>query len=396
VDKSNLKVLYVSKHNPTSAQNWSGTPHFIYDRISNSYDNTEFFIPNSMGWFRFGAKVVKKIFSMLGNSSIDLTRTEFYARKIGQEVRAKVSEVKPDVVVGVAASIELAYVDTDVPFIHISDATFLAMLDYYPEFSAMGSTLKAQGQKIESRTISNAAAAIYSSDWARKSALNDYHATPEKVHTLPLGANVRGLPDITEDHLAQKFSGQCKLLFIGKEWGRKGGDIVLKTFNILRLKGLDVHLTIIGVNPPGFQSTEAVTVIESLNKDVPAELETFNREFLAASFFFLPTQAEAYGLVYAEAAAFGAISVGPNTGGVPTVVQDGVTGILLPSDANCESYADKIMECWADKDRLATMSKAARTRFHEELSWDRWQSDFEDVVAKVVSQNSKIASNSSS
>ncbi len=340
-------------------------------------------VPKSLRWFRLVSKAFKKLFQYFGNHSIDLTRTSFYSKNIGKEIAAYVQDTKPDVIIGVAASIELAHVETDIPIVHISDATFAAMINYYPEFSKVWKLLESEGNKIEKLTLSRARAVICSSNWARKSAIEYYGVSSSKAFAIPFGANVPNLPDLSDAMLEQKFHGTCKLLFVGKDWQRKGGEIALEVFRKLRQLQVDAEIIIVN-DQARVEPEEGVTVHGSIDKSTVQGLSLFCQLFEEASFFVLPTQAEAFGLVYAEAAAYGCIAVGPETGGVPDIIDDDVTGILMPETATVDEYANRIAELWKNKKKLEQISKAARNKFDDQLSWSNWGAQVSEVVSKKL------------
>ena len=104
--------------------------------------------------------------------------------------------------------------------------------------------------------------------------------------------------------------------------------------------------------------------------------------FARSHFFVMPSRAEAYGLVYCEAAAFGVPSVATSTGGVPTIILDGETGILDDPNATAESYVGRILPLLRDRDRYEAMARAARERAETRLNWDIAG---RDVVARLES-----------
>jgi glycosyltransferase involved in cell wall biosynthesis len=71
--------------------------------------------------------------------------------------------------------------------------------------------------------------------------------------------------------------------------------------------------------------------------------------------------AEAFALVLAEAAASGVPSVATHVGGIPEVVEHGVTGILVPP-ADPAALGRALAELLADPERRAAMGLAARQR----------------------------------
>jgi glycosyltransferase involved in cell wall biosynthesis len=92
--------------------------------------------------------------------------------------------------------------------------------------------------------------------------------------------------------------------------------------------------------------------------------------YARSHFLVMPSNAEAFGLVYAEAAAFGVPSVATRTGGVPTVVVDGETGILDDPGAGAESYAGRILALMKDRPRYEARARAAVSRSATMLNWD--------------------------
>ncbi|MDF2368164.1 glycosyltransferase family 4 protein [Sneathiella sp.] len=370
-----MKIAIVSRHDPTNVSAWSGTPYFITREIQKISDDVVIVRATKLSWVLTLAKICGFIFKKFG-LSVDLSVTEAYSRAAGKEIQKKLELVDPEVVVGIAASPELANVKTSVPILHISDATFAIMTDYYPEMSRVPDWLWREGNEIERKVIENSSYSIFPSHWAIDSAQLDYHAKPEKLRFIRLGANVGALPTVNEEYLAAKFNNKCNILFMGKEWGRKGGDIILSAFKFVRDAGVDAHLYIVGCDPFSGNPPESVTVYESIQKSDPQQFELYNKLFSEASLFVLPTQAEAYGLVFAEAAAFATPVIAPATGGIPSVVDDGKSGLLLPLSADGRKYAETILALWQDKEKLHEMATYAHEKYVNELNWDRWRDDF--------------------
>lgn len=379
-----MRIAIVSRHDPSKTNDWSGTPYFAVAEIRKIHNDVVVLKSRRSKVYLKLSKLLTFCAKRAGNLNFDLSTTNAYSVIVGKLIAKKIEKINPDVIIGIAASPELANLSTDTPIIHISDATFAAMSNYYEEFTKIPSWLWHQGDDIERKVITKASACVLPSDWAKASAISNYGAEPTKVHLLKLGGNVKILPNVTDEYLFNKFNGSCKLLFIGKDWKRKGGDIVLAAFQKLRESHLDVSLSIVGCNPFDEKVPEGIEVYENLSKDNSDQLDTFNRLFSEASFFVLPTRAEAYGLVFAEAAAFGVPSLTSDTGGIPSVVEHGKSGILLPLGASGEEYAEKIVELWLDKDKLSAMSEFARKKYRDELNWDVWREGVSIILKQIV------------
>jgi starch synthase len=94
----------------------------------------------------------------------------------------------------------------------------------------------------------------------------------------------------------------------------------------------------------------------------------------AATVFACPSVYEPLGIVNLEAMACGTAVVASAVGGIPEVVDHGVTGLLVPYDEqNVEGFqrrlAQDINELLADPDRVAAMGHAGRKRAITEFSW---------------------------
>ena len=93
---------------------------------------------------------------------------------------------------------------------------------------------------------------------------------------------------------------------------------------------------------------ENIEIIEYLDKSNPKDLALLYQKYQEANFFLMPTRFDCFGVVYAEAAAFGIPSFGAHVGGVGQVIQDGINGFLFEYSATGEEYANKIIEIYQD------------------------------------------------
>jgi N-acetyl-alpha-D-glucosaminyl L-malate synthase BshA len=102
-----------------------------------------------------------------------------------------------------------------------------------------------------------------------------------------------------------------------------------------------------------------------------------------ADLFLLPSETESFGLAALEAMACGAPVVGSRTGGVPEVVEDGVSGFLFGVGA-VDEMAEAGVRLLTDEGLHRDVAEAARRRAEEEFSTDAVVPRYEALYEKVL------------
>lgn len=335
-------------------------------------------------------KVVSKANHYIGRifkAEFAMSQSVFLSMAYGRQFTPHADPAKYDVLFAPLASNEVAYLKTSVPIVYLSDATFKALENYYFAVDSVSNMYRKQGTYLETRAIEKSSALIYCSNWAADSAKNDYGAAPGKVHTIPLGANIDSPPARESLHKGSS-DGKCRLLFVGRDWQRKGGQIAVDTFLALRAKGVDAELTIVGCQPPQPIDDPNLIVIPFLNKKVDADRKRLEDLYYTSDFFLLPTRAECFGMVFCEANAYGLPIVSTATGGVSTIVQEGVNGFLLPLEAKGDEYARVIENAWKDPSSYRALRTSTRDRYDQVLNWKSWAESVREVMESVVRKRS--------
>jgi phosphatidylinositol alpha-1,6-mannosyltransferase len=99
--------------------------------------------------------------------------------------------------------------------------------------------------------------------------------------------------------------------------------------------------------------------------------------------FALPSRGEGFGLVFLEAMAHGKPVIGGAHGGTPDVVEDGVTGVLVPhGDAALLSGA--LESLLADPARASEMGARGRERVRREFTFEQFQTRLTQVLEDIV------------
>jgi glycosyltransferase involved in cell wall biosynthesis len=284
------------------------------------------------------------------------------------------------------SSVPLSLVDSAAPRIFTTDQLFCDFVQTpYTGIRQPAERFIRLGHSQEKQALSTAALATFPSQWAADSAISRYDAAREKISVIPWGANLPSIPSQEDvDHaIAQRPMQSCHLVFIGRQWARKGGDLLVGTVQELNKAGLPARATIIGCEPQGL-SPELFDIHPYLNKGRPEHFAILSSLMLSSHFLFLPSRAEAYGQAFCEAAAFGLPSIGSTVGGIPTIIKDGETGFVRPLETSAAQFAAIILETMSDKARYLRLAKQAREDFLLRLNWNSFGDRLCDAITAVM------------
>lgn len=215
---------------------------------------------------------------------------------------------------------------------------------------------------------------------------------------------------------------ELRLLFVGRDFMRKGGPAVLRAHETLRERGVPVRSTIVSslhwreddgyVDPPdrGLVRREVARLAQEgivHHRSLPnAEVYALMEQ---ADFLVFPTLHDTFGYVSLEALACGTPVIASATNALPEVVQDGRCGYLLPLELDGEvgrwawtyrtrergflsayeaataalgdALADRLSECWESRETYPALSAGAlervRTRFEIDAARERLEQLYE-------------------
>lgn len=284
-----------------------------------------------------------------------------------------------DILFAPFASTALYSLKTDKPIIYLSDATFAVMVDYY--FKGLVSWNVKQANKIEQTALLKATHAIYASQWAIQSAIQDYNADKSRIHVIEFGANIDEQNIIPHQFI---YNGQLDLLFLGVDWIRKGGDIAVEATRYLNDKGIHTTLHIAGIRnlDNNIANLPYVKNYGFLNKNNPNDYNKLVSIIQQSHCLLLPTKAECAGIVFCESSANGLPIFTYNTGGVSNYVENGKNGYMLPIGSSGQEFGEKIYEC-LQSGELEKMSKTAVDTYKEKLNWTVWGQKIEHIIESL-------------
>ncbi|NLG26578.1 MAG: glycosyltransferase family 4 protein [Chloroflexi bacterium] len=174
-------------------------------------------------------------------------------------------------------------------------------------------------------------------------------------------------PDTRERYAA----GQ--LLFAGRLVPAKRVDVLIGALGLLHARGYRPRLVVAGRGPLRESLEEqcrqlGLTPWVTFAGHLP--LDELGALYQHSSIFVLPSAQEAFGKVLAEAGLSGLPLVATRVSGIPELVADGDSGLLVPPD-DARSLADALARLLDDPDLTQRMGREARRRLSERLSFAR-------------------------
>jgi glycosyltransferase involved in cell wall biosynthesis len=172
----------------------------------------------------------------------------------------------------------------------------------------------------------------------------------------------------------------CRQLF-----PRKGIRFLLQAAAQLKPRFPDLKIVLAG---DGFERPELARLAKELGiaSDVTflgwvpnTELPQYYR---AAALSVIPSLEEGFGIPAAEAMGCEVAVVASDAGGLPEVVEDGVTGLVVPR-GNSAALAQAIGSLLSDPQRRRQMGQAGRARALRLFDWDRTAEQFEQLYREV-------------
>jgi glycosyltransferase involved in cell wall biosynthesis len=191
----------------------------------------------------------------------------------------------------------------------------------YSHRPSASKTVESVKNALNRRTFNRARRLVVWNQWGKRSLVGEYGADADKVSVIPPGID---LAQWNFPRPVSEASAPVRLLFVGGDFRRKGGETLLAAFrqNLMHRCELDI-VTREHVNVEGLAN---VRVHHGLGPNAPELMALYAR----ADAFVFPTLGDALPLAIMEAMASGLPVITTNVGAIVEQVDHGVTGFLVP------------------------------------------------------------------
>lgn len=214
-------------------------------------------------------------------------------------------------------------------------------------------------------------------------------APREKVVTVYNGIDferVQPSKDNFRERIRQEFDAEDKFLILttGRLHPEKGYPYLFEA--VAKLKKLVNKPFVWLIAGKGPLETEFRQRVSELGCDDVIKFIGFRKDIpdlmSTADVFVLPSVAEAFGVVFAEAIYLGVPIVATKIGGIPEIVTDGVDGILIPP-ADSNAIANTVADLISNPEKLKSLANKGRDKVIGKFEFEDMTRNYEAVYESL-------------
>lgn len=381
-----LTIGLLGVEDPADVRSYSGTPFHLAHFLRQRGHDVRICGPYPLRYRRI-LLFLNRLLYRLTKTHLVWERFPLITRQY-RKIIENYARANPDLDLLLATSV--FYVDSAnvrIPLIAWGDTTAQGVIGLYPYYTNIGQSMIAESHAVEQRALTACTGAIFSSEWAARTAIETYDVDPAKVHVITYGANILDSPDAEalERLLLERAATPLTIILVGVDWKRKGVDKAIAAVGVLRERGLPIRLRVVGCQAPAMvQVPDYVDVIGRVPKSTPEGQKRFYELLQTSHAFILPSVAECAAVSLVEANAYGLPVVASNTGGNPSLVQEGLNGYLCDPTAPAEVWADALRKILEDRPTYEKISRSAFALYHSEYRWDIAVIRFERLMQQIL------------
>lgn len=387
MNQKQVKIVGLTIGDPWDIHNWSNIPYNLFSKLQEKG-----YLQDAIG-VKF--KTLDKVFKLLYGIKLKrksrlsevAIRSNYRRILLGLEalIKLKTKGLPSNSFLALLSTTTL--IDTrriEFPkFVYI-DATFsqaYALNPNYKNLNLIPANLFNKINEIERKILNSYNGIFTFSEWVKTSLVNDYGINPEKITVVGYGANLPNVDDFNKIDFEKSI-----LLSVVTDFYRKGGEITVEAYQILKSQFPELKLVLVGNIPKVIfeRKKEGIKVIGFLKKDNFEDLQKLISLYKSAAVFILPSYYDTMPNVILEAMYLKTPVVTSNVCGIPEMVKDGETGFIVDS-FNPEDYAEKVAVLLKNQQLRWSMGENARRRVLERFTWDVVISKMIETISKTVS-----------
>lgn len=367
-----MRIAYSTLYDPYDVRRGSGIPYYLIQEFERQGHTILQTGPLDIR-FPFFTKFFRLISHKL-NKRYQSYQDPFVGKVIGEENTKKLRGLEYDILLTNDYCIA-GYTQTTRPIFIYTDALFPynASKNISPLFHNISKISELFSVYTNKQGFHKTKLCMFSSQYLIDEAISDYGVNYNKLVLIPYGANIdRGQNTDNSERIFENVikKNRIDLLFVGKDWKRKGGETAIDITKELIDRGINAILHIVGSNPEVPVDTNYIKLYGLLDKSRENDKETIHNLFLQSDVFLLPSIAEGFGIAYVEAAANGLPSLGYKSTGITNAVKDGQSGILFDLGSTSNNFADTIASWYEYPQKYNKLAAGARKFYQLERNWE--------------------------
>lgn len=214
---------------------------------------------------------------------------------------------------------------------------------------------------FEKRVYDGTTVMMTMSRWLAESFTEDFAVSSRKVVPVYAGINLPRILDTVD-----RVYSTREVLFVGREFERKGGPTLVAAFERVVRVFPDARLRIIGTSLTGAPSF--VRCDGFVSKSSPEGLSRLLHAYATARVFAMPSLYEPFGIAFLEAMAHRTPCIGCDSCAMPEIIEDGVSGFLVrPNDV--QSLSQRIIDLLADEQMCRDFGAAGFRKYETGFTW---------------------------
>lgn len=339
---------------------WSGMNHHVYNELRREFDIN--LIQKVDPPYSLTERIASKMFRLAGLEG-----------KFPAFTNGRLNTIKENVERRLDDSSQYSFFHGSTPWLHVAnkvpyaaylDCCFASYIRVYHKQSDFSSRQLKHLFQQESKFLDGASNVFFSSKWALDDTRRTYKLTAHNFVVAGLGGGL----EFEESGATQP---KPYFLFIGMDFFGKGGDVAVEAFQEVKKQYPEFSLKIAGQIPPekykGFVEYEGV-----FDKSHNVQLKKLKALFAEAYCFVLPTSKDMTPLVLVEAASAGCPVIATDSFGIPEIVRNNETGILLdPALPLKEQLVLAMKKMIAQRGMRLEMAHKAPRHARNNFTWER-------------------------
>ncbi|NDP20095.1 MAG: glycosyltransferase family 4 protein [Paludibacter sp.] len=207
-----------------------------------------------------------------------------------------------------------------------------------------------------------------------------------RVYVCPNGIKDEGLNNYLKMPDPEK---KVNILFLSNLINSKGVTVLLEACSLLRKKGIEFECNFVGaegdIDSSQFNEKLKSLGIEGYVKYMGGKYGSAKKEYMNnADIFAFPTfyPNECFPLVLLEAMSYSLPVVSTYEGGIPDIIDDGITGFLILKN-NSQLLAEKLETLISDKKLRSNLGRAGRLKYEKELTLSRFEHNLDLILHDI-------------